>query len=63
MVRILVIEDEESIRENIVETLELSAYDVVSASNGADRIQLAYNHHPDLILCDIMMAGWVWRVG
>lgn len=57
MVRILVIEDEESIRENIVEALELSEYDVMSASNGADGIQLAYNHHPDLILCDIMMAG------
>lgn len=57
MVRILVIEDEDSIRENIVETLELNAYDVVSAPNGSDGIQIAHSEKPDLILCDIMMNG------
>lgn len=57
MVHILVIEDEEPIRENIVETLELNGYDVASASNGSDGVQFALNNQPDIILCDIMMNG------
>ena len=34
MKKILVIEDNQDIRENIVELLELSGYDVVEAENG-----------------------------
>lgn len=57
MVRILVIEDEEPILENIVETLEINEYDVIKASNGTDGISYATDHQPDIILCDIMMNG------
>lgn len=57
MVRILVIEDEEPIRENIVETLKLNKFDVMSAACGEDGVALASEHQPELILCDIMMNG------
>ncbi len=57
MIKILVIEDENNIRENIVEILELNDYEVISAANGSDGIQLALEHIPHLILCDIMMDG------
>lgn len=57
MVRILVIEDEEPIRENIIETLELNDYDVVSAPNGLEGLKIAHASKPDVILCDIMMNG------
>jgi len=52
---ILVIEDQEEVRENIVELLELSNYEVKSASDGKEGVKLALDDTPDLILCDIMM--------
>lgn len=57
MVRILVIEDEDSIRENIVETLQLNDFDVESASGGEEGVVVACEYQPHLILCDIMMNG------
>ncbi len=55
MKKILLIEDNTEIRENMAEILELAGYDVVAAENGKSGISLALNAKPDLILCDIMM--------
>ena len=55
MKKILVIEDNEEIRENTVEMLELNNYKVFSAKNGNIGFQLAKNHQPDLVICDMMM--------
>jgi CheY-like chemotaxis protein len=55
MKMILVIEDNSEIRENTGELLELNGYQVISAENGAKGFQLATEHCPDLILCDMMM--------
>ncbi len=53
--RIQIIEDNDDIRESIVEILELANYEVIAADNGKTGIELASQHLPDLILCDIMM--------
>jgi CheY-like chemotaxis protein len=53
--KILVIEDNEEIRENTAELLELHDYDVFTAEKGSDGFEMAKKHRPDLILCDIMM--------
>jgi CRP-like cAMP-binding protein/CheY-like chemotaxis protein len=53
--RILVIEDNDDIRESVVEILGLANYNVLEADNGKAGIELAAKHLPDLILCDIMM--------
>ena len=55
MKKILVIEDSDDIRENIVEILNLAGYQTFASSNGKDGVGLAVAHIPDLILCDIMM--------
>ncbi len=55
MKKILVIEDNSDVRENIAEILKLSKYEVVTAANGREGIELAQKESPDLILCDIMM--------
>lgn len=55
MTKILVIEDEELVRENIVERLEAEDFDTISAENGLDGIQLALEQKPNLIICDVMM--------
>ncbi|WP_192823461.1 response regulator [Rufibacter sp. LB8] len=53
--RILIIEDNLDIRESSAEILELSGYDVMQAPDGKVGVDLALQHLPDLILCDIMM--------
>ena len=55
MKKILVIEDNFEVRENLVEILELDSYEVYSAENGKIGIQKAHECNPDLILCDVMM--------
>ncbi|MCJ8208955.1 response regulator [Mucilaginibacter sp. RS28] len=52
---ILIIEDNNDIRESTAEILELSGYQVLQAANGKLGVDLAGQHKPDLILCDIMM--------
>ncbi|WP_421827390.1 hybrid sensor histidine kinase/response regulator [Larkinella sp.] len=53
--RIVLIEDETPIRDNVTTLLSLKGYDVESAPNGREGISLAMVSQPDLILCDIMM--------
>jgi len=55
MIKILVLEDELSIRENIVELLEDEGYLVLQASNGGDGVAVAMDMTPDLIISDVMM--------
>lgn len=55
MKKILLIEDNEEIRNNTAEILELSNYKVIAAENGKTGIEMALKHQPDLIICDIMM--------
>jgi CRP-like cAMP-binding protein/ActR/RegA family two-component response regulator len=53
--KVLIIEDNDDIRENVIEILELAGYSVTSASNGKEGVELAFKDVPDIILCDIMM--------
>ena len=55
MNKVLIIEDNDNIRENVVEILELSGYEVFSAENGKKGVELALKTIPDIVLCDIMM--------
>ncbi|NCD68845.1 response regulator [Mucilaginibacter agri] len=52
---ILIIEDNNDIREGTAEILELTGYRVLQADNGKAGVEMALHHKPDLILCDIMM--------
>lgn len=55
MKKILLIEDNDDIRNNTAEILELSNYEVIVAGNGKTGVEKALEHLPDLIICDIMM--------
>ncbi|MDY6900336.1 MAG: response regulator, partial [Cyanobacteriota bacterium] len=57
MTKILVIEDEESVRENILDLLEAESFEILAAANGKIGIDLAVSEAPDLILCDLMMPN------
>jgi DNA-binding response OmpR family regulator len=53
--KILLIEDNEAMRENIAEILSLAHYQVAVAVNGKEGVAMAETEKPDLIICDIMM--------
>jgi CRP/FNR family cyclic AMP-dependent transcriptional regulator len=55
MRRVLLIEDNDEIRENTAEILELANYKVDTAGNGKQGVEMALENIPDLIICDIMM--------
>ncbi|MGE0567258.1 MAG: response regulator [Bacteroidia bacterium] len=55
MKTILLIEDNNDVRENTAEILELANYKVIQADNGKLGVELAQKMKPDLIICDIMM--------
>ncbi|MFY0254072.1 response regulator [Chitinophaga sp. 30R24] len=55
MEKILLIEDNPAICENVAEILELANYQVITANNGKEGVAMALEHLPDLIVCDIMM--------
>ena len=55
MQKILVIEDNAAIRENISEILEMANYKVLVAADGKTGVSIAFAQIPDLVLCDIML--------
>jgi CheY-like chemotaxis protein len=59
--RILVVEDEDTIRATIAEALEFEGYTVDSAENGAIALERVRQARPDAIVLDLMMPimdGW-----
>ena len=52
---ILIIEDEKSLRGAIVDILKLEDFLSLEARNGREGVELAFEHHPDLILLDLIM--------
>ncbi len=55
MALILCVEDEESIREDIVDELRDAGHTVIEAGNGVEGLEQITKHHPDLVLSDITM--------
>ena len=53
--RILVVEDERPVRENLQRCLEYEGYEVEAAGNGSEAIASLKTRLPDLVLCDLMM--------
>jgi two-component system alkaline phosphatase synthesis response regulator PhoP len=57
MVKILVIDDEEDIRELLIYNLKKEGYLVLDAENGEKGLAIMRESNPDLILLDVMMPG------
>lgn len=55
MKKILVIEDEAQTRKVLLNCLKFEGFKAFEAVNGKTGLKLAREHHPDLIVCDIMM--------
>ncbi|MDF5720539.1 MAG: EAL domain-containing response regulator [Rhizonema sp. PD37] len=55
MTKILVIEDEKLVRENIMDLLEAESFETITAADGRTGLELAASEAPDLILCDLIL--------
>jgi len=54
-IKVLVIEDEALLRREVVQWLTLEDYDAFEAADGIEGVNQAFQHQPDLIICDITM--------
>ncbi|MCZ7671172.1 MAG: response regulator [Chloroflexi bacterium] len=57
MTTILVIDDDELVSRTLQRALRLYGYQVMVANSGAEGLQIARRHRPDLFILDIMMPG------
>jgi two-component system, OmpR family, response regulator len=57
LVRLLVVDDEPDIVELLSASLRFAGYDVASAANGREALEMAASFRPDLVLLDVMMPG------
>jgi len=55
--RILVVEDQDSIRRMIEALIQARGYDVTAVASGTKAIDVAMTHPPDLVLLDLMLPG------
>ena len=55
MAKVLLVEDDNNLREIYQARLTAEGYDIVAAQNGEDALVLAKQHHPDLVISDVMM--------
>jgi len=55
--KILIVDDQVEVRELVQVTLEIGDYQILSAENGQQAVDIARVEHPDIILLDIMMPG------
>lgn len=61
---ILVVEDDEHVREMLVVMFQIEGYDTMAASNGRDALQAMRERKPSAVLLDLMMPimdGWQFR--
>lgn len=55
--KVLIVDDEQTIRDALGRKLQRENFDVVLSSNGADALQAFHNERPDLVILDIIMPG------
>lgn len=58
MEKILIADDEELMRQLVVDFLKPEGYEIFEAGDGKQALELYEAHHPDLVLLDVMMPGY-----
>ena len=54
---ILIVEDDQALRDGLALNLRLEGYEILTASDGNEGVRMAFENRPDLIVLDIMMPG------
>ena len=55
---ILIVEDDEAVRQGIAEAVQFCGWQVLEASNGIHGLGLFRTHLPDVVLTDVVMDGF-----
>jgi two-component system, LuxR family, response regulator FixJ len=55
--RIMIVDDDNNIRNSVRHCLEAEGYEVDQARSGADALEKIHHHAPDVVLLDLAMAG------
>lgn len=58
MEKILIADDEQLMRQLVIDFLKPEGYEILEASDGKEALEIYDKEHPDLILLDIMMPGY-----
>ena len=58
MEKILIADDEQLMRQLVIDFLKPEGYEILEASDGKDALDIYDKEHPDLILLDVMMPGY-----
>lgn len=58
MEKILIADDEQLMRQLVVDFLQPEGYELIEAADGKEALELYKKEHPDLILLDVMMPGY-----
>jgi len=53
--KLLIVDDEDGVRALVRMTLDNGQYEIIEASDGLEALDLAREHHPDLVLLDVML--------
>lgn len=57
MPRVLVVDDDPQVLRLLRVNFELEGYEVMSATNGEEALELVRGDSPDVVVCDVMMPG------
>jgi CheY-like chemotaxis protein len=58
---VLVVDDDDTIRDTVADALEFEGYEVTTATNGMEALEHVRTDHPDAVVIDLMMpvmTGW-----
>jgi len=55
MIKIVCVEDEATIRDDLVEELSDQGHQVIAVGDGQAGLEAIWEHHPDMVICDFLM--------
>ena len=58
MEKILIADDEQLMRQLVIDFLQPEGYELLEAADGKEALQIYHDQHPDLVLLDVMMPGY-----
>ena len=58
MEKILIADDEQLMRQLVIDFLQPEGYEILEAADGKEALQIYHEQHPDLVLLDVMMPGY-----
>ena len=56
--KILVVDDEQAVRESLRRSLKFNGYEVILAADGVQAVEMVHSEHPELLILDVMTVSY-----